>query len=363
LLADSDHLSDHAGKDFRILQRIDERAAGLDFLAGPLDGALDHGVAGGTRGNVQTLENGDAAGDQRSQGAREAGDGDLPEKEADDGHFEQETINREPPLRSPIKQLQSYAHADKKNQTETAVDAAHEPAEADDDARRQGQLGSQSVEKGNEDGDDLPKKQGDDRASNAQEGDRINQRGIHRPLQLDVLLDVGREALENGVEDTARLSVLHHVVVERVEDPLMLPHGNGEGGAVFHGGAHRRQDFLESLVLLLPGQDLQALNEGQPGINHHRELTGEDGELLAVHAAAESRESEFLALFGKLGNVNLLATEERGQLALARSGALTGDGGPGAIDSSIRKDRHVTLLGSLPLPNGARETWPSFAVT
>ena len=48
--------------------------------------------------------------------------------------------------------------------------------------------------------------------------DRIHQRGFHGALQLDVLFDVGREALQNGVENTAGLAGFHHVHVQRIED-------------------------------------------------------------------------------------------------------------------------------------------------
>ena len=49
--------------------------------------------------------------------------------------------------------------------------------------------------------------------------------------------------------------------------------------------AHAVQDLLKGLVLLLAGQNLEALHQRQAGVDHHRELAREDGQLLRVHAA------------------------------------------------------------------------------
>jgi hypothetical protein len=54
--------------------------------------------------------------------------------------------------------------------------------------------------------DDLPQNRADDQRGDDDDRDRIDHRGLHFALQLDVLFDVDREALENGVEDTARFA-------------------------------------------------------------------------------------------------------------------------------------------------------------
>ena len=69
--------------------------------------------------------------------------------------------------------------------------------------------------------------------------------------------------------------------------------------------AHAVQDLLEGLVFLLPGQNLQALDQRQAGVNHHRELAREDGQLLLIHAGSESGDVELLPLFGELADVDL----------------------------------------------------------
>ena len=139
-------------------------------------------------------------------------------------------------------------------------------------------------------GHDLPQQENDDAAGDAHNGDRINQGGLHGALQLDVLFDVAGEALENGVENTARFAGFDHVVVESVEDLVVLLHGGGKRGAAFDRGAHATENLLEGFVLLLVGENLQALHQRKTGVNHHRELAGEDGQFLGVHAARRRKE-------------------------------------------------------------------------
>ena len=92
-------------------------------------------------------------------------------------------------------------------------------AERDDDARRQRQLGAEAGEQAGERRDDLPQNDADDDRGDHDDGDGIDHRRLHLALQLDGLLDVGRQPLENGVEDAARLAGRDHVGEQRVERP------------------------------------------------------------------------------------------------------------------------------------------------
>ena len=58
--------------------------------------------------------------------------------------------------------------------------------------------------------------------------DRIDHRRLHLAGQLDGLLDVGREPLENRVENAARLAGGDHVGEERIEGLRVLAHRVGE---------------------------------------------------------------------------------------------------------------------------------------
>src|SRR5271156_36452 len=231
LFADADHLGDHAGEHTGVLQRINERATGFDGFAGLADGTFDDRVTRGARGDVQTFENGYAAGDQGAQGAREARDGDLSHERADQRNLQNDGVNRHATLGCAVPGFQSEQAADKECGDDQAVDAADEFAHHDHDARGKGQVHTQAVEKLGEDRDDLPQQQDDDAAGDAHDGDRVDHRGLHGALELDVLFDVAGEALQNGVQNTARLTGFDHVVVERVKDLLELLHGGGKRGA------------------------------------------------------------------------------------------------------------------------------------
>ena len=150
----------------------------------------------------------------------------------------------------------------------------------------------------------------------AQNADRIDQRGLHGALQLDVLFDVGRKALQNGVENTARLARFHHVDVQRVEDLGVLPHGGGQVAPPSTEPTRAGQNLLKGLVLLLARENFQTLHQRQAGINHDGELAGEDGQFLGVDAAAEGGQVEFLALLGHFRGGDLLALQQVLQFVL-----------------------------------------------
>src|SRR5580658_10799244 len=233
LFADADHLGNHAGKHAGVLQRIDERAARFDGFARLDDGALDDSVAGSARGDVQALQDGHAAGDQGAEGAGKARDGDLSHQWADQRNLKNHGVNRHATLRRAVPGFHGDHASDAEHGDDEAVDAADKFAHLNDDARGQRQVHAQAVEELSENRDDFPQQQDDDAAGDAEDGDRIDHRGLHGALQLDVLFDVAGEPLQNGVENTARLSGFHHVVVERVEDLVVLLHGGGKSGATF----------------------------------------------------------------------------------------------------------------------------------
>ena len=117
-------------------------------------------------------------------------------------------------------------------------------------------------------------------AGDRDDGDRVDQGGLDLALQLDGLLDVGREALQDGVEDTARLAGGDHVDEEVVERLRVLAHRLGEGRARLDVLAHGEDDLLEESAVLLAAEDLEALHERQAGVDHDRELAREDREAL-----------------------------------------------------------------------------------
>src|SRR4029434_2786581 len=96
---------------------------------------------------------------------------------------------------------------------------------------------------------------------------------------------IGGEALEDGVEDTARLTHLHEVGEEVVEGSRVAAQRVGEGGALLDGTGHPTGDVPQILGLALFSEDGEALHEGQTGIDHGGELACEDRHLLVLDLA------------------------------------------------------------------------------
>ena len=117
---------------------------------------------------------------------------------------------------------------------------------------------------------------------------RIDHRAAHLALQLHVLLDVDREPVQDRVEDAADLAGLDEVHVEVVEDLRVPAERVAEGGALLDARLHVLEDVREELVVGLPLEDLEALHDGQAGVDHRREEAREGDEVLAADARADA---------------------------------------------------------------------------
>ena len=93
--------------------------------------------------------------------------------------------------------------------------------------------------------------------------DRVNQCRLNGGAQLDRLFDVDGQALQNDVENTAGFAGLDHVGGQVVEDHRELAHGVGQRRAAFNRGPDAEQRFLESGILLVGAENLQALHQRQ----------------------------------------------------------------------------------------------------
>ena len=114
---------------------------------------------------------------------------------------------------------------------------------------------------------------GDDRG-------RIDHRALDLLGQLHRLLDVIGEAGQDRIENAAHLSRGDDVDEEGVEAFRVTGQGIGEGGAALHVLLDLEDRLLERRVLLLRPEDIQALDERKPRVDHGGELAGEDGQLL-----------------------------------------------------------------------------------
>ena len=146
------------------------------------------------------------------------------------------------------------------------------------------------------------------------DGDRIDHRRLDLTFELDRLLDVGRQPLENGVENAARLAGGDHVGKERVEGLRMLLHRVGQRRAAFDVGPGLQDHRREILVVFLVAEDVETLHERQAGVDHHRELPREHREVLGRRGFGLGflRGRGGLGLRGaNLGDEDLLAAERR----------------------------------------------------
>ena len=113
-----------------------------------------------------------------------------------------------------------------------------------------------------------------------QDRDRVDHRALDLALQLHRLLDVEREPVKDRVEDAADLAGRDQVDVEVVERPWGACERVGEGRALLDLRLHVGEHLLEGLVRRLRREDVEALHERQAGVDHRRELAGEDDEVL-----------------------------------------------------------------------------------
>src|SRR6267154_181090 len=178
------------------------------------------------------------------------------------------------------------------------------------------------------------------RAGNADDADGVHHRRLDGALQLDVLFEVSRQPLQNGVENTARLARFHHVGVQRIENLGRRLHGGGQRRAAFHHLARIDQHFLKDLVFLLAGENLQTLHERQARVDHDRELARKDRQFLRVDAAAERGNVKFPALLAHLRSGTLLPLQKILQVGLAGCCHFTAHGCTGAVRTPVCIDRH-----------------------
>jgi hypothetical protein len=331
LLADADHLRDHVGEDLRSLQGLDHRLAALDPVAHLPDRVFEDDVAGGAGRDLQGLEDGHARREQRRERAREARDRNLAQDAAEDGQLEHERVEQPAPLRRAVVELDADDRPDDGAEDDEPADAGEEVADADDDAGGERELFArpeQPREDALERGDDEDHDDGDHRRRDDDDRRRVDERRDDIAPELDDLLDVGRKALEDEVEDAARLARLDHVDEELVEDLRVAGHRRGERRALLHVLPRLRQHHREVLVVLLLREDFEALDERQARVDHHRELAREDGEVFGLDLlapAAELRDGDLAPLLLDGGEHDLLAPQELAQHVAAVGHPLADD--------------------------------------
>ena len=178
-----------------------------------LQGSFDHGVAGRPGGDVQSFKDGHAAGYQRAKSPGKPGDGDLSHQHAQYRKFQDNGIEHKAALRGAIPDLQAENASAESHENEKTKNTADEITHGNDNFGGQGEIHTQTGKQRGENRHDFPQQQRNNTAGHGQDAYRINEGGLDGALQLDVLFDVSREPLQNGIQNTAGFAGLDHVYV------------------------------------------------------------------------------------------------------------------------------------------------------
>ena len=105
----------------------------------------------------------------------------------------------------------------------------------------------------------------------------------HRPLDLGLKLcrffHVCGQTLQNGIQDTAGFSRGDHIHKQVVKVFRIFFQCVGKRGTAFHRLFDFFENVLKRLVFLLRIENIQALDDGKPGIDHCGELAGKENDV------------------------------------------------------------------------------------
>ena len=238
-----------------------------DTLADPVDGLFHGLVAGGLGDDLEPVEDRHAAGNHGPQGPGELGHRDLADQDAENRQFQRPGVNLLPPLLGRVDPLENKDERD--NGTDDHQDIVlNEIAQIDDDLGRHRQRAAEIGKQLCEGRDDEDQNDGDDHDGNADDGRRVGHGTLDLFLQLHGFFDVGRQPVEDGVENPADLPRRDEVDIEFVEGLGVFLQSVGKGGAGLDALLDLGQHFLEGLIVLLPGENIEALHQRQTGIDH-----------------------------------------------------------------------------------------------
>src|SRR5262249_43535876 len=125
-------------------------------------------------------------------------------QDAENRHLQDDRIDGPSAVRCSVVLLEPVSRS-ANGHDDDGAEANEAIAEGDDDSSWKRQLRAETCEQVCERRNDLPENDTDDQGRNHDDRDRIDHGGFDLPLQLDGLFDVGREALENRVENTVKL--------------------------------------------------------------------------------------------------------------------------------------------------------------
>ena len=229
--------------------------------------------------DLQAFQDGNAAGEHGAERSGELGDGHFPDQGSENRDLEQVIIDFGPSRIGPVVTPESQVPPDQDDREGPPV-IPHHIAEVDDHLGERGKRSPHVREHLLEDRDYKNQKRSDHQQGHRQDGARVHHGPFHFPFQVHRFFDVFCQPVEDGIQNTARFPRGHEVAEQVVEDRRLLAESVGESGARLDVPFHLDQNFLEIFIILLAGEDFQALNEGKPGVDHRGELAGEDDDLL-----------------------------------------------------------------------------------
>ena len=226
---------------------------------------------------LQRLENGDAAGDEGAEGARETGDRGLAQEIAEERETELKAIESDPAARVATEEFPEEEEKDD-DEDDCAPMIFDRVADGDDE---KGDAGERSVAQHVvkdllEAWDDEDEQKRHDGDGEKHDDDRVDHRSddlVFDLLRLFLeLSQTGKDPFENAAEFTGA----RHVEVKVVKDLGVLCEGFGEGAPAFHGIGEGADCFAEDSIALLFGEDGEGAEERQAGPDEGGELAGED---------------------------------------------------------------------------------------
>ena len=185
---------------------------------------------------------------------------------------------------------------------------------------------------------------GGNQDTNRERHDRVGHRGLHLAAQFHLGLDGVGKPHQHCVEHTADLTRAHHRDVQTAEHLRVLRDRGGQRNALLDVEAHFADDAREFLVLGLLRQDRQRSDQGEARVDHHRELTGKDRDVLHLHPGRHAGDLDVALQLDlsralrldrdrRVAHLPQLADDERGVLGVE----LTFDELPGLVAYLVRE--------------------------
>src|SRR5262249_38683096 len=154
--------------------------------------------------DVEGFEDRNAGRSQCRERATETGDGNLSKDEAENRQLQQQPVDDSPAVVGLVVAANEEDEAGDPDHEEDEV-AGQEVGGRDQSASGEGRPGNKAREEGRERRNALEKDDRDDDRRDDDDRDGVDQSGADLGPKFDGLLDVGREALQDRVQNTARL--------------------------------------------------------------------------------------------------------------------------------------------------------------